>query len=204
MRAERLQRRPYRRPAGRVEDAVDQERAILDRAQVEAPVLDLLRLLGGVGLGVERVPVVEALVVEPARRVLAGERQEFGLVEALAHRLRRSRHHRQVGVADLTLEYGLHALTELGQVGADGQVVAGDIAREMAVDADPVVSAVETVTVPLLAGRELRRQPRLLELEEVDASLVVNQLLTRGDHRRTDLEHDRIVRMFAYNVKLIY
>src|SRR5439155_8727171 len=78
------------------------------------------------------------------------------------------------------------------------------IARDMAVDADPVVRAVEAVTVPLLARRQLRRQPRLLELEEVDASLVVNQLLTRGDHRRADLEHAKIVHMFVYNVKLIY
>src|SRR5207248_10430678 len=84
------------------------------------------------------------------------------------------------------------------------QIVAGDVAGEMAVDADPVVRAVETVTIPLLAGRELRRQPRLLELEEVDASLVVNQLLTCGDHRWADLEHAKIVHMFAYNVKLIY
>ena len=109
-----------------------------------------------------------------------------------------------MGKADLPLEHRLHALTELGQVGADAQVVAGDIAREMAVDADPVVGGVETVTIPLLAGRELRRQPRLLELEEVDASLVVNQLVTGGDHWRGDLEHAKIVRMFAYNVKLIY
>src|SRR5439155_3743807 len=116
----------------------------------------------------------------------------------------RPRHHRQVGKSDLPLEYGLHALAELGQVGADAQVVAGDVAGEMAVDADPVVRAVETVTVPLVAGRELRRQPRLLQLEEVDASLVVNQLLTCGDHRRADLEHAQIVHMFAINVKLIY
>src|SRR5439155_10892228 len=96
------------------------------------------------------------------------------------------------------------ALTELGQVGADGEVVAGDVAGEMAVDADPVVRAVETVTIPLLAGRELRRQPRLLELEEVDASLVVNQLVTGGDRWRGDLEHAQSVRMFASNVQLIY
>src|SRR5207302_1656836 len=75
---------------------------------------------------------------------------------------------------------------------------------EMAVDADPVVSAVETVTIPLLAGCELRRQPRLLELEEIDASLVVNQLVTGGDHWRGDLEHAQSVRMFASNVQLIY
>src|SRR5256885_55972 len=85
-----------------------------------------------------------------------------------------------MGVADLTLEYGLHALAQLRQAGADGEVGAGDVAGEMAVDADPVVRAVETVTIPLLAGRQLRRQPRLLELEEVDASLDANQLVTGG------------------------
>src|SRR5207253_10322436 len=47
-------------------------------------------------------------------------------------------------------------------------------------------------------------QPRLLELEEVDASLVVNQLVTGGDHWRGDLEHAQSVRMFASNVQLIY
>src|SRR6266550_2033779 len=98
------------------------QRAILDRAQVKAAVLDLLVLLGGVGLGVERMPIVEALVVELARRVLLGEGQELALVEPLAHRLRRPRHHRQMGVADLTLENGLHALAQLRQVGADGEV----------------------------------------------------------------------------------
>src|SRR5438046_3268521 len=167
-------------------------------------VLDLLRLLGGVGPGVERVPVVEALVVELARRVLLGQGQELALVEALAHRLRRPRHHRQVGKADLPLEHRLHALAELGHVGADAQVVAGEVTGEVGVDADPVGRAVEAVTVPPLARRQLRRQPRLLELEEVDASLVVNQLLTRADQRWADLEHAQIVHMFAINVKLIY
>src|SRR5207245_11403255 len=55
------------------------QRAILDRAQVEAQGLDLLRRLGGVGLGVDRVPVVEAAVVEITRQGLAYARWQWML-----------------------------------------------------------------------------------------------------------------------------
>ena len=110
--------------------------------------------------------------------MLFGQRQELGLVERLAHRLGRVRHHRQVGEADLILEHGLDALAELGHMSAHRQVVAGDVARDFAVDPDPVVGAVEAFQVPLAARLELRREARLLELQHIDASLVVNHLVT--------------------------
>src|SRR5256886_2107925 len=131
--------------------------------------------------------------MEVARRMLFGQRQELGLVERLAHGMGRVRHHRQVGEADLILEHSLDALAELGHMGAHRQVVAGDAARDFAVDPDPVVGAVEAFQVPLAARLELRREARLLELQHIDASLVVNHLVTDRELGRADVQHAIIV-----------
>src|SRR6266852_5908770 len=64
--SQRLQRRAHGRPAHGVEDSVEHIGAVLPHAQVEAAILDLLGLLGGVTLGVGRMPDVTADVVELA------------------------------------------------------------------------------------------------------------------------------------------
>src|SRR5207248_2895574 len=79
------------------EDAVDQEVAGLGRAQGEVVAEPLLVLLLGVLLGVDGVPVVEASLVELARRVFAGQGKQLGFLETFADRLRRPRHDREMG-----------------------------------------------------------------------------------------------------------
>src|SRR5438067_12564724 len=69
---QRLQRAAHHRPADGVEEAGKKERAVVSPVHVQGVGLRQLGLLLGVLLGVDRVPVVEALVVELARRVLAG------------------------------------------------------------------------------------------------------------------------------------
>src|SRR3989442_15359955 len=87
---------------------------------------------------------------------------------------------------------------------AHRQVVAGDVTRDFAVDPDPVVGAVEAFQVPLAARLELRREARLLELQHVDASLVVNHLVTHREFRGADVQHANIVSNIGTNGKLIY
>src|SRR5438034_5198857 len=74
---QRLQRAAHHRPADGVEEAGQKERAVVSPVHVQGVGLRQLGLLLGVLLGVDRVPVVEALVVELARRVLAGERKQL-------------------------------------------------------------------------------------------------------------------------------
>src|SRR5207237_9046218 len=88
--------------------------------------------------------------------------------------------------------------------GAHRRGVARDVGRDFAVERDPVVGAVEAFEVPLAARLELRREARLLELQHIDASLVVNHLVTDRELGRADVEHAIIVSNIGTNSKLIY
>ena len=142
----------------------------------------LLGLLFAIGLGVDRVPVVEGLVIELARGVLPGQGQEPALVEALAHRLRGPGHYRQVAVADLTRAHRLHAGRHCRQLLADLDPVGSHLVGQMAIEAQPVGGAVEAGVFQETVLQELEGEDRGLELEEGDVALAQDEFL--GDFVR--------------------
>src|SRR5713226_9886662 len=79
-----------------VELAADQQRTIPPFAELEPALLVLLGLLGGISLGIGRVPGVVADVEELARRVLFGLLDQHVLVKALPERLGRTSHRREM------------------------------------------------------------------------------------------------------------
>ena len=156
---ERLEHGPHRRPADRVEHAIDQEAAVLGGAQGKIAILHEAGLLSLVAPGVDRVPVVLRLVVELAGRHAAGHAQQAVLVDGLAHRCRGSGDHREVGEGDLAGLHRLHALREAGHLPANGEPVTGDLVRQTAVEADPVERCIEAVILPLFCLSELGGEP---------------------------------------------
>ena len=94
------------------------------------------------------MPVVQALVVELARRVVAGELEEPALVEGFADRFRRARHHRDMGKADLARIHRLNRAIQVRQSPANREPVGRRVGCHPAVDADPIQGAVEAFIVP--------------------------------------------------------
>src|SRR5207247_2493000 len=138
-----------------------------------------------------------------ARGVLPGQRQEPALLESLAYRLRGPRHHRQVAVADLARAHRLHAGRHCRQLLADLDPVPGDLVGQMTVEAEPVGGAVVAGVFQETVLQELEGEDRGLELEEGDLTLPQDQFLCDFILRWRRLEHEKSVRMFEANVKLI-
>src|SRR5256885_739126 len=101
-----------------------------------------------VSLRVARVPVGRAFVVELARRVFGCEGKQLVLVERFADRTGRPRHHGEMGEADLPLPNRLHALRQLGHPLSDRDPIAHRVARQVAVDTNPVVGGGRALPVP--------------------------------------------------------
>src|SRR5258708_24135732 len=100
----------HRSAADWIELAADQHRAIQPPAQLEPALLDLCGLLGGISLGIRRVPRVVADVEELAGRALFGFLDQDSLVKALPERPGCTSHRRQMRKADLAVEHGLVTL----------------------------------------------------------------------------------------------
>src|SRR3981081_1493630 len=85
---ERLQRRLHRGTADLVEDAVDEDRAVIGGGHGQAPRLDALLLFLDESLRVARVARMHAGISEAGDAFLSRLAQELGLIKSLAQRSR--------------------------------------------------------------------------------------------------------------------
>src|SRR6266566_2660083 len=136
--------------------------------------------------------------------MFAGECKQLAFVKPFADRLRRPRHHREMGKADLAPIHGVGAARHLGQALTHREPVVGRVGGHPAVEADPIPRAVKAFVVPPVGLVELSGELRELELELVDDPAQTDQLisdcLAGGDH----LEHALIVSNIGTRGKLIY
>jgi len=109
-----------------------------------------------------------------------------------------------MGEADLPLLNRLHALRQLGHPLSDRDPIAHRVARQVAVDTNPVVGGGRALPVPEVGLDEFRREPGLLEQQQVDLALVFDQLLGEKGASVDHLEHAQSVRTFDSNIKPIY
>src|SRR2546422_3920758 len=106
--------------------------------------------------------------------------------------------------ADLARLNRLDALRQVGHTLADGGSIAHRVAGQVAVDADPVIWTGRALPIPKIGLDELRREPGLLEQQEVDLMLVFDELLGEKSTAIDHLKHDKSVRMFDPRIKVIY
>src|SRR5256886_17381790 len=92
---------------------MEQQAAVLGRAQTQAALFPQPLLVAVVTRGVDRVLVMQDLLVELARRVLLRQWQELALVEALAQLVRRPTQRRQMSKADLARLHGRDGFCKL-------------------------------------------------------------------------------------------
>src|ERR1700716_254983 len=122
---ERLQRRLHRRPADLVEDAVDEDRAVISGGHGQASRLDALLLFFDEALRVARVARVHAGISEAGNAFLSRLAQELGLIQAPAQRSRFPRDQGKVCKANLTHAQCRPARPEPLQLLADADAIAG-------------------------------------------------------------------------------
>src|SRR6202163_3302123 len=103
-----------------------------------------------VSLGVERVSVVVADVVDLAGRVVPRLGQELGLVETAADEIGRPGHRLEMGKADLAVSHRLDGLGQALQVLADRNQVGGGNPGQVAVEANPLDRRDEAIRVVLV------------------------------------------------------
>ena len=137
--------------------------------------MNLVGLLLGVLLGVDRVPVVQAAVVKLARRILTRQIEQRPFLECVANCVGGPRHHRQMGEADVAVLHGEPALWHLRDPLPDQDPVGGGVGGHVTVEADPVDPAVATLVLPVLGLFELGRELRKLELQVVDVSTQLDE-----------------------------
>src|SRR5260370_35880011 len=128
----------HRSAADWIELAADEHRAIHPPAQLEPALLDLFGLLGGISLGIRRVPGVVADVEELAGRALFGLLDQDVLVKALLERLGGTSHRREMRKTDLAVDHGLVTLRQLLEHLADRDRIGGRACIHVAVEAHPV------------------------------------------------------------------
>src|SRR5260370_30284305 len=105
--------------AAGVGNGIDEQPAILAFAQPEAAIPDDVDLACGIRLRVDRVAVVKALVIELARRRLAGDLEQPRLVKLRARRDCRPGHHGEVAESDLSRLHRPDACPHLAPSPAD-------------------------------------------------------------------------------------
>src|SRR6202171_70054 len=127
-----------RSAAFRIEGCAQQHGAVFAPADPEPAVLHLLGLLSLKTLAVGGVPVVVTDVIELARRALPSLGQQVSLIEPIAYGGRRPRHRPQMGGFDLTPVDRLDALRHALEILAGRDQVGGDLAGQVAVEADGV------------------------------------------------------------------
>src|SRR5712691_6898400 len=160
--------------------------AVLPHAQVEAAVLDLIGLLGGITLGVGRVAKVPADMVELARRVLPRLLQEPALLKAVRHRIQRAGHDGEMSETDLAALHGLDALGQSLQVLAHSHAGGRSDAGHMARMADPVDGAGRALLVVFVGAREVSRGLRELQLQAVDSLAEADELVAQQLSRHSN------------------
>src|SRR5437660_2835290 len=136
--------------------------------------------------------------------MFAGEGKQLAFVKPFADRLRRPRHDREMGKADLAPVHGVSAARHLGQALTHRKPVVGRVGGHPAVEADPIPRSVKAFVVPPVGLVELSGELRELELELVDdpaqGDQLTGDLLARGDH----LEHAFIVSNIGTRDKSLY
>src|SRR5690348_10651943 len=136
--------------------------------------------------------VVQAFVVELARRMLPGQGQQARLVKGF-DLVRGVGHGRQVGKADVALAHRLHALRQLSRALAHREQVPGRARGQVTVEAQPVAGAVVALTLPLPALGELEGEGGEVELELVDGA-------AQGDQEEAEIDlfvHKPILRTYV-------
>ena len=134
-------------------------------------------LLRAVLLGVDRVPVVQALVVELTWRVVTCQLKQLVLFEGLAHGRGGARHHGDVGISNVAGVHGLDGLVQPVQLLADVDVVRRHRAGDVAVESQPVNGALIAGAIPVVGAGELGRQGGLAKHQPVDLPSVHHQLV---------------------------
>ena len=186
---QRFQSAAHRGPADGVQDSADQQASVLGGAQAQPALLDQV-LQGAVkSRGIDRMLVVQNLVVELARRVFQGQRQELRLVEDFGEFLCRVSQGDQVGEADPGLMHCLDALGKLALLFPHRQGVPDRVRVHVAVEADPIGGGVEAFIVPLLTLGKLRRVARELELQAIDEVTQAGEEEALVDSLGNHLEH---------------
>src|SRR5438477_10841644 len=136
--------------------------------------------------------------------MFAGECKQLAFVKPFADRLRRPRHDREMGKADLAPIHGVGAARQVGQALTHRKPVVGRVGGHPAVEAEPIPRRVKAFVVPPVGLVELSGELRELELELVDDPAQADQLtgdcLARGGH----VEHASIVSNISTRGKLLY
>src|SRR6266576_439371 len=148
--------------------------------------------------------VVQNLVVELARRVFQGQRQELRFVEDFGEFLSRVSQGDQVGEADPGLMHCLDALGKLALLFPHRQGVPDRVRVHVAVETDPIGGGVEALIVPLLTLGKLRRVARELELQAIDEVAQAGEEEALVDSLGNHLEHADSLSNLCLTVQLIY
>jgi len=147
---QRLQRGPHRRPADRVEHAIEKQAAVLGGAHAQTALFGQPLLVAVVTRGVDRVLVVQDLLVELARRVLLRQWQELDFIEPVAQLVRRPTQRGQVSKADLARLHGRDGLRKLAFLLTHGEGVPDRVGVHVTVEAHPVGGRVVALRLPLV------------------------------------------------------
>src|SRR5260221_7695641 len=198
---QRLDHAEHGSAADWIELAADEHRAIQPPAQLEPALLDLFGLLGGISLGIGRVPGVVADVEELAGRALFGLLDQDSLVKALPERVGGTSHRREMRKADLAVEHGLVTLRQLLEHLADRDRIGGRACVHVAVEAHPVDRADRAVLVPSVRRGKLSRLAGESNFQQIDHPPALKQPLTqqvigtrrvdvlRREHRNQTTKH---------------
>src|SRR6184192_4436749 len=136
--------------------------------------------------------------------MFAGECKQLAFVKPFADRLRRPRHDREMGKADLARLHGVGAPRQVGQALTHRKPVVGRVGGHPAVEADPIPRSVKAFVVPPVGLVELSGELSELELELVDDPAQADQLTGDCLARRDHLEHASIVSNIGTRSKLLY
>ncbi len=159
-----LQRGSQSRASDLVEEAFDQQGAVVGRVQVETARLDAFLLLVDEALGVGRMLGVQTGVVKLEHALLASVAQEPGLVKLLTDPGCSPRDVRDVGETDLAGSHRRRALGQPLQLLADADPIGGGAAGHVAVGLDPLDRTVEALQLVLIGPGEPGRDQREHEL----------------------------------------
>ena len=182
---ERLERRTHRRAPCGIQQSADEKAPVLRRVQAEPAFIREPLLVSLVPAGVHRMPVVDALVEELPRRVLAGDRKQLRLLEGRPDLVGGPGHGREVGEPDRAGLHRLQGLRELGFLRAHREGVPDLVRVEMTVDADPIEGGVEAFVRPQVGLVERHGESREAHLHLVDLLAQGDELLGdvfAGDH----------------------
>src|SRR5712691_8015295 len=185
-----------------VEDALDEDDAIVGGGEGEASRLHSLNLFSNESFGVAGMPCMCAGVAELEDALLARLREKFVLIEAITQCSRGARNEGEMREPDLAHTERHPALADVLQLLADANPIGRGATRHVTVGLDPGDRAVEALLVVFVALRESGGDLGELEVDHVGGEGELGQPLGEISSTYTTPtpnRHSYIIRTFVWN-----